>query len=63
MGWPDSGSKNSITTKWLSNSCRAACKLHHSRHTDKTVVPLLLQHVGDVVDAAHGELVVVELVP
>lgn len=31
--------------------------------THKTVVSLLLQHVGDVVDAAHGELVVVELVP
>lgn len=36
---------------------------NHSGRTDKTVVPLLLQHVGDVVHATHGELVVVELVP
>lgn len=63
MGWPDSGSKNSITIKFLSNSCRAASQRNRSRRTDKTVVPLLLQHVGDVVHAAHGELVVVELVP
>jgi len=30
--------------------------------TDKTVAPLLLQHLADVAHAADGELVIVELV-
>lgn len=47
----------------VGNGCGSALKGDHSGPTDKTVVPLLLQHVGDVVHATHGELVVVELVP
>lgn len=63
MGWPDSGGKNEIIDKRGPTSGGAACERDPSGRTHKTVVPLLLQHVGDVVHATHGELVVVELVP
>lgn len=52
-----------MAIKWRATGGGAALGRDPGGRTDKTVVPLLLQHVGDVVHAAHGELVVVELVP
>lgn len=33
-----------------------------AERTDKTVAPLLLQHLADVAHAADGELIIVEFV-
>lgn len=59
--------QNNIAVLNEKNSRGGRIKFLHrtepAERTDKTVAPLLLQHLADVAHAADGELIIVEFVP